>query len=57
VTARENVVSVLPIIGGINNSQAVFSPQKGNDLTIVQFVGLSLKTGESLECWNIGRME
>ena len=46
VTVRENVVSVLTIIGGINNSQAVFSPRKGNDLTIVRFVGLSLRTGE-----------
>jgi hypothetical protein len=46
VTVRENVVSVLTIIGGINNSQVVFSPRKGNDLTIVRFVGLSLRTGE-----------
>jgi hypothetical protein len=43
VTARENVVSVLPIIGGINNSQAVFSPRKGNDLTIVRSADLLLR--------------
>lgn len=46
VTVRENVVSVLPIIGGINSFQAVSSPQRGNDLTIVRSVGLSLRTGE-----------
>jgi hypothetical protein len=57
VTARENVVSVLPITGEINSFQAVSSLQRGNDLTIARSAVLSLRTDENLECWNIGRME
>jgi hypothetical protein len=57
VTGRGNVVSVLPIIGKINSSQAVFSPRRGNALTIVRFTDLLLKIGKDgndgiLEGWN-----
>ena len=57
VTARENVVSASRITGRMKQLPGCFFSPRGSDLTIGRSVASLLKTNESLERWNIGRME
>jgi hypothetical protein len=57
VSAREDAVSVSPIIGRVSSFLAVFSHRKGNEHTTVQSADLLLKIGKDgneriLEEWN-----
>jgi hypothetical protein len=57
VIARENVVSASPITGRTKSFRVASSHPRGSGLTTGRSEDLSLKTNESLERWNIGRME